>query len=103
MNILVPFSTHESPSRRARMRIDATSEPASGSVTATAVTSSPAITFRRYRSSCAFEPARTRCGEAMSVWSSTVMTKPPNVERASDSWNTTAVTLSAPAPPYSGG
>ena len=103
MNILVPFSTHESPSRRARVRIAATSEPASGSVTATAVTSSPAITLRRYFSSCAVEPARTRCGEAMSVCTSTVTTKPPKVERDSASWNTTAVTLSAPAPPYSGG
>lgn len=47
MNIFEPFSTQPSPSRRARVRIEATSEPASGSVTATAVTSSPAITRRR--------------------------------------------------------
>ncbi len=41
MNILAPFNTQKSPSRRAVVRIDATSEPASGSVTATAVSTSP--------------------------------------------------------------
>ena len=39
----------------------------------------------------------------MSVCTSTVTMKPPKVERDSASWNTTAVSASAPAPPYSGG
>jgi hypothetical protein len=47
MNILVPLSTHSSPSRRAEVRMPATSEPAPGSVMPTAVISSPAITLLR--------------------------------------------------------
>ena len=43
MNILLPLSTQPSPlaSRTARVRMPATSDPASGSVTATAVIFSP--------------------------------------------------------------
>ena len=44
MNIFDPLSTQWSPSRRAVVRIAATSEPASGSVTATAVRISPETT-----------------------------------------------------------
>ena len=42
MYILVPLSTQLSPSRRAVVRIAATSDPASGSVTATAAILRPA-------------------------------------------------------------
>ena len=41
MNILLPLSTNPSPARSARVRMPATSDPASGSVTATAVIVSP--------------------------------------------------------------
>ncbi|EWS62787.1 hypothetical protein Y695_03982 [Hydrogenophaga sp. T4] len=41
MNILLPLITQWSPSRTARVRMPATSEPASGSVTATAQIFSP--------------------------------------------------------------
>ncbi len=47
MNILLPLITHSSPSRTARVRMPATSEPASGSVTATAQTFSPRISGGR--------------------------------------------------------
>ena len=95
MNILLPLITQWSPSRWARVRIDATSEPASGSVTATAVISSPRWTAGSQRAFCSADPAFSRCGLAMSVWTSTVITKPPEVERDSASWNTTFVRTSA--------
>ena len=38
----------------------------------------------------------------MSVWTSTVMMKPPKVDCDSASANTRLVSASAPAPPYSG-
>jgi hypothetical protein len=41
MNIFEPFSSQPPRVRTARVRMPATSEPASGSVTATAVISSP--------------------------------------------------------------
>ena len=48
MNIFVPFSTYASPSRFALVRIAFTSDPASGSVTATAVIISPEMIFFMY-------------------------------------------------------
>ena len=48
--------THSSPSRTARVRIPATSLPASGSVTAMDVTTSPRIAGARYRSFSSGEP-----------------------------------------------
>jgi hypothetical protein len=77
MNILLPLMTQWSPSRTARVRMPATSEPASGSVTATAHTFSPRINGGRYRSSCCGVPKLARCGEAMSVCTVTVTAKPP--------------------------
>ena len=71
------------------MRIEATSEPAPGSVTPTAVMVVPAITPGRYFSSWRLVPKRIRCGLAMSVWTSTVMAKPPWVERPTSSASTT--------------
>src|SRR3989304_713645 len=44
MKALLPWITHSSPSRTARVRIAAVSEPASGSVMAAAVTASPRAT-----------------------------------------------------------
>ena len=52
MNIFVPVMRHTSPSRTARVRIAATSEPASGSVIAIAPIFSPAIAGRSQRSRC---------------------------------------------------
>ena len=55
----------------------ATSDPASASVTATAVISSPLRIRGRYRAICSGLPYRARCGEAMSVCTRTVMLNPP--------------------------
>ena len=81
----------------------ATSEPAPGSVTPTAVMVFPAITPGRYFSSWRLVPKRTRCGLAMSVCTSTVMAKPPWVERPTSSASTTEARASRPAPPSASG
>ena len=65
----------------------------------TAVILRPAITSGMYLSSCAALPAWCRCGLAMSVWTSTVMMKPPKVDCDSASANTRLVSASASAPP----
>jgi hypothetical protein len=69
----------------ARVRMAATSEPASGSVMATAVIRSPRTMPGSHRRFWASDPLWTRCGLAMSVCTSTVMTNPPEVERDSAS------------------
>jgi len=81
----------------------ATSEPASGSLTATAVMHSPRQMAGSQRACCSALPALTRWGLAMSVCTSTVMTAPPLVARASASCHTTLVSMSAPPPPCSAG
>jgi hypothetical protein len=69
--------TQSLPSRRAFVRMPATSEPAPGSVMATAVMHSPRVIAGIQRAFCAGVPAWCRCGAAMSVCTSTVMMKPP--------------------------
>ncbi len=56
MNILVPLITKPSPSRRAVVRIAATSEPASGSVIAIAVRISPLANCGSHRAFCSALP-----------------------------------------------
>ena len=96
MNILVPLMTKPSPSRCAVVLMAATSEPASGSVTAMAVSTSPVTIPGSQRAFCSSLPKLVRYGMARSVWTSTVMLNPPNVERPSSSANTTEA--SAPSP-----
>ena len=67
----------ESPSRRARVRIAFTSEPASGSVMATAVITSPLMMPGIQRARCALVPSWKTCTEAMSVCTSVAMATPP--------------------------
>ena len=54
MNILLPLITYSSPTRSALVRIDATSDPAPGSVTAIEQTASPRMAGSRnfFLSSC---------------------------------------------------
>ncbi len=54
-----------------------TSEPASGSVTATAVMTSPEMMRGIQRARCASVPPLKTWTEAMSVWTSAVMATPP--------------------------
>ena len=56
IHIFEPFSTKASPRRSARRRIDTTSEPAPGSLIASAPTCSPVISFGRYLRRCASLP-----------------------------------------------
>ncbi len=56
MNIFEPLMTHSSPSRTARVRMPATSLPASGSVTAMDVTTSPRMAGARKRSFSSWLP-----------------------------------------------
>ena len=77
----------------------ATSDPAPGSVIATAVTVVPAVMPGIQRAFCAALPAWCKCGLAMSVWTSTVMMKPPKVDCDRASAKTRLVSASAPAPP----
>src|SRR5262245_15237833 len=63
----------------------------------------PAMMPGRYASSWRLLPKRSRCGLAMSVWTSTVMAKPPCVERPTSSASTTEARASRPAPPSSSG
>ena len=103
MKSLVPFRIHSLPSaeRVAVVRMPATSEPAPGSVIATAVIVLPAVMPGIQRAFCAALPAWCRCGLAMSVWTSTVMMKPPKVDCDSASAKTRLVSASASAPPCS--
>ena len=61
------------------------------------------MTPGRYFSSWRLVPKRTRCGLAMSVWTSTVMAKPPWVERPTSSASTTEARASRPDPPSASG
>ena len=103
MKILLPSSTQPasgpSPSRRARVVRPATSLPAPGSVIATAVMVRPAVMPGIQRAFCAGVPAWCRCGPAMSVCTSTVITKPAERQADSDSANTRLVSASASPPP----
>ena len=101
IKILLPLSTHPSPSRLAVVRMPATSEPAPGSVMPTAVIVLPAITSGKYLAFCAAVPAWCKCGLAISVCTKTVMMKPAKVDCDSASANTRLVNASASAPPYS--
>jgi hypothetical protein len=103
MKVFRPFSNQPLSVRFAEVRRLATSEPASGSVTATAVISSPAITRGMYRESWSGVPKRARWGDAMSVCTRTVIANPPKVERPSSSASTTDARASSSVPPYSTG
>ena len=76
IHIFDPLITHSSPSRTARVRMPATSDPASGSETAIEVTISPAMAGRRYRSFSSGLPKRCSAGVAMSVCTASAMDTP---------------------------
>ena len=88
----------------ARRRADPfTSEPASGSVTATAVIARPATISGIQRAFCAAVPAFAMCTEAMSVCTRMVIAAPENVDRPSSSASTIEPSVSISEPPYSAG
>jgi hypothetical protein len=78
---LLPLITQSSPSRTARVLIAATSEPASGSVTAMALTTSPRIDGTRYCCRSPSLPKSCSEGVAMSVWTLTARPAPEFPQR----------------------
>ena len=103
MNIFVPVMCHTSPSRSARVRIAATSEPASGSVIAIAPIFSPAIAGRSHRSRCASEPNCASAGVAMSDCTEIAIAIAAAPARASSSMKTMPAARSPSPPPHCGG
>ena len=101
MNIFEPLITQESPSRRARVFNPATSEPASGSVTAIEQIVSPRMIAGRYFCFCSGVPRSVMWTADMSVWTSTDEVKPPKVERPSSSAHTIDASGPMSVPPYS--
>ncbi len=103
MNIFAPFTTKLSPSRRALVRMLFTSEPASGSVTASAVMVRPAMMSGMKRAFCSADPKFAMWTDAISEWTSAVTATPPKVERPSSSASTTEPMASSSLPPYCAG
>ena len=85
MKIFSPAIRQPSPVSDARHRMRDRSEPAPGSVTATAEIFSPEVIDGIQRAFCSGVPAFSRCGDAMSVCTRTVAEKPPKVERPTSS------------------
>ena len=77
-----------------------TTDTYDASVTATAVIVSPAVMPGNQRAFCSGVPAFSRCGEAISVCTSTVAENPPKVDRPTSSASITLDMTSSPAPPY---
>ena len=88
MNILRPLMRHTSPSRTARVRIAATSDPASGSVIAIAPILVPAIAGRSQRSRWSSVPNSASAGVAMSDCTEIAIGIAPAPHRASSSTKT---------------
>jgi hypothetical protein len=101
MNIFEPLITQQSPSRRARVFRPATSEPASGSVTAIEQTVSPRMIAGRYFCFCADVPRRVMCTADMSECTRVDEVKPPKEERPSSSAKTIEESGPMSVPPYS--
>ncbi len=99
MKVFEPLITHSSPSRVARVRRPATSEPASGSVTAMAATISPATAGRRYCSFSSWLPKRWSDGVAMSLCTLIAMATPRHGMRPSSSPRIAEYRTSPPPPP----
>ncbi|CAB4942675.1 unannotated protein [freshwater metagenome] len=71
--------------------IPATSEPAPGSVMPRQAIFSPFIAGTRYCSFCSWVPRSFSGGLAMSVWTATPMTRPPECDRDISSASTICV------------
>ena len=99
MYSLLPLITQSSPSRSARVRSPATSDPASDSVTAIEQTISPRIAGARKRCLSSWLPWRCSEGVAMAICTAMPMGTPPQSIRPSSSAATTVNEWSAPSPP----
>ncbi len=99
MYSLAPEMIQSSPSRAARVVSAATSEPASGSVTAIAATASPVMAGARYCCFSSAEPNAASAGVAMSVCTPIAIGMPIDSERPSSSNRSSVYRWSAPPPP----
>ena len=103
MKVLVPSTTYASPSRRAVVRMAATSEPPSGSVIARAPIFSPASVGRTNLSTSAGPPDAAMCGSAIPPVNSAAIN--PLDAPASNIASCTAIvsSRSPPSPPTDSG
>ncbi len=101
MNVLAPLTSQPPSTRWARVRTEATSEPASGSVMASAPIFSPRIAGSSQRSCCSGVPNRATGGVAMLVCAPMPAASPPEPQRDSSSANTASATQSASGPYFS--
>ena len=103
MNVFEPFTTYSPLSRRANVFRPATSEPAPGSVIASAPIFSPLIPGTSQRCFCSSVPNLRIGGIAIPAWPPIPAATPPEPQRAISSANTAPCTVSPPWPPYSSG
>ena len=102
MNVFEPLTTQPPSTFRPLVRIEATSEPAPGSVIPSAAIFSPAIAGRRKRSCCSAVPKLKTGGVAMPVWAPSPAPTPPQIPAAaSSSAQTASWSQSPPWPPSS--
>ena len=76
IHIFVPFRTQSAPSRRACVRIEPGSEPASGSVRPKQPIASPACIAGSHRCFCSSEPQRQMANIASEPWTETKLRIP---------------------------
>ncbi len=104
MNVFAPLTTQPPSTRSALVRIEATSEPAPGSVMPSAAILSPAIAGRSQRSCCSSVPNFQTGGVAIPVWAPSPAPTPPHMPAAAISSAQTASWRSSPPwPPSSPG
>ena len=103
MNVFEPFTTYSPLSRRANVFRPATSEPAPGSVIASAPICSPLIPGTSQRRFCSSVPNFRIGGIAMPTCPPIPAATPPEPQRAISSANTAPCSASPPWPPYSSG
>ena len=104
MKVFEPLTTQPPSTRSAVVRIEATSEPAPGSVIPSAAIFSPAIAGRRKRSCCSSVPKLKTGGVAIPVWAPSPAPTPPHMPAAAissaqtASWRTVASLAAELAP-----
>ena len=85
IHILLPLMTYSSPTRRAVVRMLATSEPQPGSLTPSAPMRSPASAGTRNSRFCSSVPSAPMTGVAICAWTRSAMFTPAFWLRASSS------------------
>ena len=92
MNVFAPLTTYSPSSRRAKVLMPATSEPAPGSVIASAPIFSPLIAGTSQRCFCSSVPNLKIGGVAIPMWPPIPAATPPEPQRAISSAKTASCT-----------